>query len=162
MEQILPLKQAYEDIDQLLSICTSIKNEMIETIDSCLAQQQQERSIIEIYMEVAHSHMMSVLSRFWEKISVKLSDFETLSLIDWCHIYLEELSQYGIHDIYLQNGFNNLCNAYSRKIHSRINSTVINIIKDEVVFKNSVVQRGDGILSTNAPNDMVQILTDNF
>ena len=79
-------------------------------------------------MNVAHEHMMSVLSNYWEKQSIKLSAFDTLSLVDWCHSYLKEMKQFGMTDMYLQNGFNNLCNAYSRKIHSQINPLVVNII----------------------------------
>lgn len=79
--------------------------------------------------------MMSILSKFWEKHSVHLSPFETLSIIDWCQIYIKDLKRFGVTDVYLQNGLNNLCNAYSRKIHSQINPLVVNILTQEIELK---------------------------
>lgn len=69
-------------------------------------------------MTTGHDHLTTKLRKFWEREAVSLSAFDSLSLIDWCHTYIEDLSMFGISDIYLQNGFNNLCNAYSRKIHA--------------------------------------------
>lgn len=82
--------------------------------------------------------MMSILTKFWEKHSVHLSAFETLSVIDWCQIYIKDLKRFGVTDVYLQNGLNNLCNAYSRKIHSQINPLVVNILKQEIDYQNAV------------------------
>jgi hypothetical protein len=70
-----------------------------------------------MYMEVVHYHLTDVLSHYWEKLAVKISAFDTLAIVDWSYNYLKELKNFGITDQFLQNGFNNLCNAYSRKIH---------------------------------------------
>lgn len=69
-------------------------------------------------MEEGHELMLKVLHRFWEKHAINMSAFETLSLIDWVNTYLLELRNFGITDVYLQNGLTNLCNAYSRKIQA--------------------------------------------
>jgi len=108
-----------------------------------------------MYIRNGHDHMMEVLSYYWEKTASKLSAFDTLSLVDWCHIYLKQLKQFGITDTYLQNGFNNLCNAYSRKIHSQINPIIVNILQQEADYGNSVHEMGDCVLMTNAPTDLI-------
>lgn len=152
---MLPKTSKYNDVDQLLDVCTQIKDEIITTVDACMAQSPQRRDLIAIFMEHGHIHTMEVLQHFWEKQSVKLSAFDTLSLVDWCYTYLTQLRQFGISDLHLQNGLNNLCNAYSRKVHSQINPLVVCILQQEVDFGHSVVEMGDQVLSTNAPNDLV-------
>lgn len=47
-------------------------------------------------MDIGHSMIMKVLSKFWDKYGVNLSAFETLSLIDWCHNYLKDLKNFGV------------------------------------------------------------------
>ena len=61
-----------------------------------------------------------------------MSAFETLALIDWTYNYIKPLKRFGINDIFLINGMNNLCNAYSRKVHSQTNPLVVNILSTEL------------------------------
>jgi len=131
-------EKKFRDIDSLLDVCSDLQREMINTFDACMSQQPQRREIIAMFMENGHTQMMSILTKFWEKHSVHLSAFETLSVIDWCQIYIKDLKRFGVTDVYLQNGLNNLCNAYSRKIHSQINPLVVNILKQEIDYQNAV------------------------
>jgi len=69
-------------------------------------------------MDIGHSEIIKILTKWWEKHAVEMSAFETLALIDWTYNYIKPLKRFGINDIFLINGMNNLCNAYSRKVHS--------------------------------------------
>ena len=154
---MLPLStKNYEDVDQLMGICSLIKEEVIATVDACMAQQTQRRDIIAIYMSAAHEHMMAVLQYFWDKHCTQISAFDTLSMVDWCYQYINELKKFGINDHHLKNGYINLCEAYSRKVHSQINPLVVVVIEQEMDYKNSVFEgEADGVLNTRAPNDLI-------
>jgi hypothetical protein len=112
-------------------------------------------------MDVMHSHLTDVLSYFWEKQAVKISAFDTLSIVDWSYNYIKDLKNFGITDIFLQNGFNNMCNAYSRKIHCQINPHLITILEKEADHQNSV-EEIDGKLQTNGPQDLIGVLRESF
>lgn len=94
-------------------------------------------------MKDGHTHLVQELAYFWEKQALKISAFDTLSIVDWCFIYLNDLKRFGINDVYLLNGFNNLCEAYSRKIHSQLIPFIINILQQDVDFENSVIESAD-------------------
>ena len=125
----MPLRaSAYADIDKLLEVATELKNDIIELTDSALAQSPQRRDVIQMYMDIGHTHMMAVFSRYWEKEAINLIAFDLLTLIEWCYEYLINLKRFGVVDVYLKNGFTNLCDAYTRKIHSSIYRMVTNVI----------------------------------
>ena len=84
-----------------MEVCSKIKEDIITSIDACMAQIPQKRDIIAIYMETVHIHLMDVLTYYWEKKAVKTSAFDTLTIVDWCYIYLKDLKNYGITDMYL-------------------------------------------------------------
>ena len=103
---------------------------------------------------------MAVFSRYWEKEAINLIAFDLLTLIEWCHEYLLDLKRFGISDVYLKNGFTNLCDAYTRKIHSTIYKMITNVIIQDADFENSTID--DDVLATNSPEDMFKILSDFF
>ena len=111
-------------------------------------------------MDISHRQICSVLSHYWEKQAVKLSAFDTLTLIDWCYQYIRELKNFGITDSFLRNGFNNLCNAYSRKMHSQIYPTVVTILQNEFDMDNAA--EGGDLQQCSAPQDLVGILKESF
>ena len=82
-------------------------------------------------METAHPHIKEVISKFWTKKALELNPFETLSLIDLVNQYNKSLSQYGISDDSIENGYLALCNAYARKIHSQIMPFIVSTLKAE-------------------------------
>ena len=160
MGDLLPITSKYEDVDQLLEACSQVNEDILSTINACMSQQPQRRDIITVYMDISHRQICSVLSHYWEKQAVKLSAFDTLTLIDWCYQYIRNLKDFGITDSFLKNGFNNLCNAYSRKMHSQIYPAVVTILQNEFDMDNAA--EGGDLQQCNAPQDLVGILKESF
>jgi hypothetical protein len=79
-------------------------------------------------MEVHHPHILDLLGSFWEKFAVDLNPYETLSVVDFAYTYYNKQRKFGVREDSLYNGFIQLCNAYSRKIHSQITPLIIGIL----------------------------------
>lgn len=130
---------------------------MIATFDSCMAQQTQRRDILAIYMDEGHAAICKILAKYWEAYGTQMGPFETLSLIEWCDQYVNDLQSFGISDVYLANGLSNLCNAYAIKIHCVINPMLLNNLKDEFKLGDAITP-DSRIIGTNAPKGILDVL----
>lgn len=121
----------FDDIMELLEVCTVIRDDMIMIFDACLAETKPRHDIIEMYMDTTHTLLCSRLSEEWEKRAFDLNPIETLSLIDWMDIYCTSLQKFGVSDDSIMNGFITLCNAYKRKIHMQLYPMISNVLMKE-------------------------------
>ena len=93
LDKLLPLEiEDYDDdIETLMQECTKVKDDLVTTFDACLALKPMRINIIEWYMDISHSHLLKVLSIYWEHNAIEMSPFETLTLIDWSYNYNKQL-----------------------------------------------------------------------
>lgn len=101
----LELEAWKKDLENLLIGCDKLREDMIQSFDSCLALRPQRKDYINSIMELTHLHIMQVQGNFWEVIGIEMSPFETLSLIDWNYSYYQDLRRFGVRDDSLYNGF---------------------------------------------------------
>jgi len=115
----------------ILQACEAVREEIIETFDSCLTLKPQRKDIICSWMEIHHVHLVTLLGNFWEKFGVDLNPYETLSMVDFAYTYHNKQRKFGVREDSLWNGFLILCNAYSRKIHSQITPLILGVLENE-------------------------------
>jgi hypothetical protein len=152
---------AWEDIDELLHFCSILKQDMITTFDSCLSLNPQRKDIIELYMNNGHPHMTEILATYWKLNGLEFSPFDTMTLVDWTYTYNLDLLKFGVKDGLIENGYLTLCNAYGKKIFAQLLPLLVGILKTEK-DEEAVEEDGYGFLFTNAPFDLVKILSDSF
>jgi hypothetical protein len=150
------------DIDVVLQACEAVREEVIETFDSCLSLKPQRKDLICCYMENHHVHLVTLLGAFWEKFGVDLNPYETLSVIDFAYTYHNKQTKFGVREDSLYNGFLILCNAYSRKIHSQITPLIIGVLETDSNYKDAVEADHNGILHTVAPEGLIKLFFEAF
>ena len=61
------LQQEWNDVNALLSLCTDLRTELLETLTSCESKQPVRLDIIEFFMEHAHSAIIGAIDEFWHR-----------------------------------------------------------------------------------------------
>jgi len=75
------------DTETLLEACSEVSQDIVTTVDACLALQPQRKDICKFYMELQHPHILKVIGIFWETHAIDLNPIETLSIVDWSYNY---------------------------------------------------------------------------
>ena len=87
----LEIEDYEDDIETLMKECTKAKDDLVTTFDACLALKPMRTDIIRWQMDMTHSHLLKVLSIYWENNAIEMTPFETLTLIDWSFQYNNQL-----------------------------------------------------------------------
>lgn len=64
-----------DDIEELLTACSEVRDELIATFDACLAQPTPREDIVRFYMDLSHMHILKLLGDYWERKAIDLNPY---------------------------------------------------------------------------------------
>ena len=94
-------------------------------------QDPPRQDIIKFFMETAHPILGLTLKNTWLHKALDYTLEETMTLIEWCELYSQDLLKFGVKDDALNNGIRTLRSGYARKVHIQITPQLLNIIRND-------------------------------
>ncbi|CAG9318772.1 unnamed protein product [Blepharisma stoltei] len=114
--EIGDLMENCKEIELAINACQLLTDDLISTIDGCIAARPQRLEIAEFYAGIFHKKLCEFLSRCWKILGKHMPIEDLRKLIKWVHYYDTQLRKVGITDQKVDNGLVVLSLTYSNRI----------------------------------------------